>query len=329
MEKKVERYNEEMELQNCLVCGSRLEYLTQAQKSKCIYCGKEFNNYVLCPNGHSVCDECHNRPIIDKAKEICLTSNSTNPYFIFEEMLKQSNVPMLGCHHAFMVAGALLGALKEEGTIKITEKDVDEIFSRISNQAIGGYCGLTGICGIAPAVGASFAYLLGSKCGTNQEQKIVMEVVSEICKAIADLTGPSCCKAYSWKSIEIAQEWFKHEFDILLLGPTERITCHYDTMHPHGCRAKLCPYYPPSKKFERSKDNLSLAKPENMKEIMPMIMDRMFSGMNAIERMEFISTMMPKCLENILSNLDSDSRSKLAKELLERILNILEKQKTN
>ena len=232
-----------MELQNCLVCGSPLEYLTQAQKSKCIYCGKEFNNYVLCLNGHFVCEECHNRPIIDKAKEICLTSTSIDPYFIFEEMLQQSNVPMLGCHHAFMVAGALLGALKKERTIKITEEGVDEIFSRISNQAIGGYCGLTGICGIAPAVGACFAYLLGSKCGTDQEQRKVMEITSEISQAIANITGPSCCKAYSWRSIEIAQKWFTHEFDISLPDPAKRISCDYEAMHPHGCRKNRCPYY--------------------------------------------------------------------------------------
>lgn len=153
-----------------------------------------------------------------------------------------------------------------------------------------------------------------------------MEVVSEICKAIADLTGPSCCNVYSWKSIEIAQEWFKHEFDISLLGPAERIM--KPCIHMLAEKSYVHIFRHP-KNLKKPKENLNLAKPENMKEIMPIIMDRMFSGMNAIEHMEFISTMMPKCLENILSNLDSDSRSKLAKELLERILNILEKQKTN
>lgn len=235
----------DIELQNCLVCGNRLEYLTQTQKFKCFFCGKEFDGYVVCPNGHSICEDCHNRPIIDKVKEVCLASTASDPFYVFEAMLKQPNIPMLGCHHAFMVAGALLGALKNEGTAKITEDVVDEIFFRIHKQAIGGYCGLTGICGITPAVGACFAFFLGSKCGTDQEQKIVMEITSEICRAITDITGPSCCKAYAWKSMEIAQRWFKQEFDISLLMPAQRIICHYESMHPHGCRLKRCPYYPP------------------------------------------------------------------------------------
>ncbi|KUJ95398.1 MAG: hypothetical protein PWR24_1579 [Desulfonauticus sp.] len=221
--------------------------MTQAQKSKCFYCGKEFNNYVLCPDGHSICEECHNKPIIDKSREIYLKSSSMDPYFIFDQMLQQLYVPMLGCHHAFMVAGALLGALKKEGSVKITDKIVDEVFSRISNQAIGGYCGLTGICGIVPAVGACFAYLLGSKCGTDQEQKTVMEITSEVCKAIANLTGPSCCKAYSWESLRIAQKWLKKEFNISLPGSMEKIICYFDSFHPHGCRQARCPYYSKNK----------------------------------------------------------------------------------
>ena len=142
-----------------------------------------------------------------------------------------------------MVAGALFGAIKREGTIKVTEKCVDEVFFRIGNQAIGGYCGLTGICGIVPAVGACFAYLLGSKCGTDREQRLVMEITSEVSKAIANITGPSCCRAYSWKSIEIAQKWFTHVFDVSLPGPAKRISCNSKAMHPHGCRKNRCPYY--------------------------------------------------------------------------------------
>lgn len=245
MKNKTEHINERVELQNCLVCAKPLEYLTLAQKNKCFYCGKNFDAYVVCPDGHSICEECHNRSVIYKAKEVCLSSTSNDPYFVFDEMFKQSDVPMLGCHHAFMVAGALLGALKNKGTVNVTRDIVDEIFSRIRNQAIGGYCGLTGICGIVPAAGACFAFLLGSKCGTDQEQRIVMEVTSEISRAIADLTGPSCCKAYSWKSIEISQKWFKQEFDISLSDSVKRITCYYEAMHPHGCRKKGCPYYPP------------------------------------------------------------------------------------
>jgi hypothetical protein len=73
---------------------------------------------------------------------------------------------------------------------------ITEIYDRAQKQAIGGYCGLTGLCGIAPALGACFAVILGSKCGMDKEQKLTMTAVSEIVAVITELTGPSCCKAY-------------------------------------------------------------------------------------------------------------------------------------
>lgn len=226
---------------NCLVCGTPLVYLTTAQKCICSYCEKEFDNYVLCPNGHFICEKCHNRPVIDKTKYLCLKISSPNPYFIFGQLLKNLNVPMLGCHHAFMVAGSLLGALKNKGSFEVAEKAIDEVFSRIANQAIGGYCGLTGVCGIVPAVGSCFAFLVGSRCGTDKEQKLVMKITAEVCSAIANLTGPSCCKAYSWKSMEIAIKWLKDKFNITI--DSHKITCNYKSLHPHGCRKEKCPYY--------------------------------------------------------------------------------------
>ncbi len=150
---------------------------------------------------------------------------------------------MLRCHHAFMVAGALMTAIKNTGKIKITDEQMDEVFSRVGNQAISGYCGLTGMCGIAPAVGACFSIMTGAKCGTDREQKISMDVVVEICKKIADLTGPSCCKAYSWGALEIAAQALVEKMNITLAMPESRIECDYSEGHPHGCRREKCPYF--------------------------------------------------------------------------------------
>lgn len=59
------------------------------------------------------------------------------------------------------------------------------------------------------SAGSSVTIILGSKCGMDKEQKITMDAVSEIVKTIADLTGPSCCKAYARKSIEVAQNFLE------------------------------------------------------------------------------------------------------------------------
>ena len=114
---------------------------------------------------------------------------------------------------------------------------------RTGKQAQGGYCGLTGVCGIVPAIGACFAILTGSMCGKDEEQKITMEVVTGVSQAIARLTGPSCCKAYVRISLERAGEYLQERFGIGL--PMIRETnCDYSHKHPHGCREERCPYYP-------------------------------------------------------------------------------------
>lgn len=227
-----------------MVCGATLEYLENKIKLQCTYCQNEFNGFIRCPNGHYVCDDCHNNQSIQMTKEICSATTSTNPLEIFEKIIESPKMPMLGCHHAFMVAGAFITAIKNEGSFKISENMVKEVYDRTQRQAIGGYCGLTGLCGIAPALGACFAIILGSKCGMDKEQKITMDAVSEIVRTIAGLTGPSCCKAYARKSIEVAQNSLERNLKIKLLKSTGKIICRDTKKHPHECRKEKCPYYP-------------------------------------------------------------------------------------
>lgn len=227
-----------------MVCGATLEYLENEIKLKCTYCQNEFKGFIRCPNGHYVCDDCHNNQSIQLTKEICSATTSTNPLEIFEKIIESPKIPMLGCHHAFMVAGAFITAIKNEGSFKISENMVKEVYDRTQRQAIGGYCGLTGLCGIAPALGACFAIILGSKCGMDKEQKITMDAVSEIVRTIAELTGPSCCKAYARKSIEVAQNSLERNLKIKLLKSTGKIICRDTKKHPHECRKEKCPYYP-------------------------------------------------------------------------------------
>jgi len=150
---------------------------------------------------------------------------------------------MLGCHHAIMAAGAFITAIKNEGSFEISENMLNQVYDRTQRQAIGGYCGLTGVCGVVPALGSCFAVILGSKCGTDKEQKMTMNAVFEIVKIIRDLTGPSCCKAYARKSIEVAQIFLEKNLNINLSKSNEAIICKHSKAHPHGCRKEKCSYY--------------------------------------------------------------------------------------
>ncbi len=225
-----------------MVCGSTLEYLDQALDVTCSYCGKAEHGHIRCPNGHYVCEICHNRDAMRIIEESAFSTASGNPFEIAELMMGCPGLPMLGCQHAYVAGGALMAAIKNEGSRRITNEEIKEVFKRARKQAHGGYCGLTGVCGIAPAIGACFAILTGSKCGTDQEQRITMEAVTRVARAITGITGPSCCKAYVRTSLEAAVDYLRESMDIVLPAGGE-IVCSYTAKHPHGCRETRCPYF--------------------------------------------------------------------------------------
>jgi hypothetical protein len=225
-----------------MVCGAALEYLAQAREATCSYCGQVEQGHVRCPDGHYACDPCHNRDARAAIEAVARTTTARDPFEIADRMLRSPGLPMLGCQHAYIAGGALLAAVKNDGTRQIANDDLEEVFKRTEKQAHGGYCGLTGVCGIAPAIGACFAVLTGSRCGSTEAQRITMEAVTRVSRAIADLTGPSCCKAYGWRALEVAAAYLRETLGVDL--PTgARARCRYSRQHPHGCRLAACPYF--------------------------------------------------------------------------------------
>jgi len=229
--------------ENCMKCGAPLEYLDHAVELQCSNCGKIERGYIRCPNDHYLCDFCHGRESLEQIKALCLSTKSTSPFEIAEDMIALPHMPMLGCQHAFIAVGALMAAIRNEGTLKVGNDETQEAFTRTQKQTISGYCGLTGVCGIAPAIGACFAVLLNSKCGTDKEQRLTMQVVSRVCQTITDLTGPSCCKAYLRASLAVAVKFLTDCFQINLPSITGPLECQFPQRHPHGCRDYQCPYF--------------------------------------------------------------------------------------
>lgn len=157
--------------------------------------------------------------------------------------MNQDNVPMLGCENAWIAAGALIASLKNEGTIKVTNEQVNEALSRAKKQAIGGYCGLTGICGVASALGACFSVILGAACPKDQETAKTMKVVARMIDRIANETGPCCCKNFVRTALHEALVFVEKYFKVSLPSPTEAILCTHSSRHPHGCRESKCSYF--------------------------------------------------------------------------------------
>lgn len=216
----------------------------------CIYCGRSETGHVRCPHNHYICDDCHGRGLFETILNLSLSAKGTDLLAVAEEIMGTVPLPMLGCEHAWIAAGAFLAALRNGGAVTVTNEQITEALNRTRKQAIGAYCGLTGVCGIAPAIGASFSVILGAACPKDRETAITMDIVSRVVAAIAAETGPCCCKNFLRTALilscQLANEHLQTD-----LPPAGKIICTDSHRHPHGCRKNRCKYYPVSKQSQR------------------------------------------------------------------------------
>lgn len=235
---------EEKKKENCMVCGSALEYLTEAVSVICNYCGKKESGYIRCPKGHYVCEECHGKGAYELVKDVALKTKEKDPLSIAETMMSHPSIPMLGCEHAYITAAAFMTALKNESSLDIKDKQIIEAMERVKKQAVSGYCGLTGVCGVPIAIGAVFSVILKAGCPKDTETSVTMHAVARTVNAIANDTGPCCCKSYVRTALSIGFNLAKEFLKVELPIHRERISCFYSKRHPHGCRGPKCSYFP-------------------------------------------------------------------------------------
>lgn len=234
----------EKKAENCMICGGPLEYLTEAVAVTCLYCGKEEKGYVRCLQGHYVCDSCHGKGAYEAIKDIALSTRVTDPLAIATVMMTHPNIPMLGCENALVATAALMTALRNKGYQAIDDKHLTEAMERTQRQAMAPYCALTGVCGVPIAIGSVFSVLLGAECPKDRETSITMHATARVIEAIANDTGPCCCKSYVWTGLTVAYSLAKEYLSFKLPIHREKITCSYFARHPHGCQGARCGYFP-------------------------------------------------------------------------------------
>ena len=61
---------------------------------------------------------------------------------------------------------------------------------------------------------------------------------------------------------------------------------------------------------------------------MPQMMDKMFSAMPPEQRVEFVTTMMPRCMTIVLDSLDQPGRKRLARDMIESFARLAERYLT-
>lgn len=65
-------------------------------------------------------------------------------------------------------------------------------------------------------------------------------------------------------------------------------------------------------------------KPEDMHQMMEGMMSKMFSGMSVEDRVQFCTTMMPKCLTKVFAGVSPETKEKFKKEMMNKMTSIFE-----
>ena len=234
----------ERKMENCMVCGSALEYVTKAVEVTCNYCNKKETAYVYCPKGHYVCEVCHGKGAFEAIKGIALSTDLKDPLAIAEIMMTHPSIPMLGCEHSYLTAAAFMAALKNYGKLGISNKQILEAIDRAGKISISGFCALAGTCGIASGLAAAFSVITDAECSKDKETSIALHVMAAATEAIANEAGPCCCKSFTRTALGVGCNLAKLYLGVNLPIHYEKISCHYVKRHPHGCRASRCNYFP-------------------------------------------------------------------------------------
>jgi hypothetical protein len=224
---------------NCGVCGQPLVYGTEEVKRKCAFCGKEYPALIYCPEGHYVCDACHNREAVDILRDELKKTKLTDPAAILEKVMSHPSVPMHGPEHHAMVPAIIVAAVKNAG-YPVPEGAVEKAIER-GSKVPGGWCGSHGVCGGAIGLGTAVSVLTGATPLTGKARALANEATVYALGEMMD-GGPRCCKRASRKALEAAVEFLDRRMGIKL-DRDNKVKCRY-VKRNRECIGKDCAYYP-------------------------------------------------------------------------------------
>lgn len=178
---------------------------------------------------------------MNRIMEICLRSESRNPYAILLELMRLPETPMHGPVHHILDGAAFLTAMHNAGADIDLGAALSELAQR-GAQMPGATCGKWGVCGAASSVGAALAILHGTGPLSDSEYyQDNLRLTSRVLAQIAARGGPRCCKRNGFTALEEAAAFVRERYGTSLEMP--RITCTFSAKNPQ-CIAARCPYHP-------------------------------------------------------------------------------------
>jgi hypothetical protein len=223
---------------NCGVCGQPLVYATETVTRSCDFCDTVHDTMIYCPDGHYICDKCHQLGAIDILRDVLDSTTSTDPMAILETVMSHPSVPMHGPEHHAMVPAIIVTAVKNTG-YPVPGGAVEKAIDR-GSKVPGGWCGFFGVCGAALGVGIAVSVLTGATPLTGKTRALANEATAFALRSMID-GGPRCCKRASRCALVAAVDFLKDRMDITL-NINEDVKCRYIGRN-RECILDNCTYY--------------------------------------------------------------------------------------
>lgn len=193
--------------------------------------------YIV-PGGHYICDSCHQHEAVDILRQVLISSVSSDPMEILEQVMSHPSVPMHGPEHHAMVPAVIIAAVRNAG-YALPAGAIEKAISR-GQQLPGGWCGFYGACGAAIGVGIAISVLLEATPLKGKERSLAIEATSLALSRVVD-GYPRCCKRSSRIALETAVEFLQQKMNIYL-KTSAKVRCSYSHRNKE-CAKEGCPYY--------------------------------------------------------------------------------------
>ncbi len=224
-------------MDECLICGAPLEYLTQDEEMACAVCHRKEPSKTRCVNGHYVCNDCHTQGM-DSIFGLCLAETSADPIAILRKMMALPFCHMHGPEHHVMVGAALLTAYKNVGGHVDLEHALREMYSR-GKAVPGGACGFWGACGAGISAGQFVAIATASTPLAKEPWGLSNRMTALALDRIGQVGGPRCCKRDSFLSILAAVDFVRDHLGVEMVRTVP--VCSYSGQNSQ-CIGRDCPF---------------------------------------------------------------------------------------
>jgi hypothetical protein len=187
--------------------------------------------------------------VLDFIDETVRTSRATNPYDLASIMMTYPRLASYRnpCEHALVFAAAMLIAVKNEGTIKISSEDILIALGTIQcDENNLEFCGPDAAYGCCMRSGiiATFGTIFKAAEGDAEPDSVTVRVIRRVIKSLSDNTEQhKCLKNIVLTTMDLFTPIIQARFGVRLEGSAHEIIC-YQIGQARDCSPTTCHYSP-------------------------------------------------------------------------------------